>query len=227
MEDGLLRDIMQWDVRSWSPALRYWEQNVDWSGVGKALELGGREGGLSLWLAQKGIHTVCSDYGDVRSTAIPLHSRYPVADFIAYENISALDIPYREHFDLIVFKSIIGGIGRKDNPSIGQKVFDEIKKALKPGGVLLFAENMAASALHKKTRELFTEWKDYWHYVTIDEMKQYLAAYSSHRIEFTGVLGTFGRNERQKDLLAKADHLFLNKVCPDAWKYICYGMAVK
>jgi hypothetical protein len=50
MAKEIIGDIVQWDVKSWSRALDYWESNIDWSKIQNGLELGGREGGLSLWL---------------------------------------------------------------------------------------------------------------------------------------------------------------------------------
>ena len=153
MTDKLTSDIIQWDVRSWSEALKYWEQHVNWSTIHNGLELGGREGGLSLWLALKGIKTVCSDLHGVKEAASPLHQRYDVSSLITYKDIDATNIPYENHFDVIAFKSIIGGIGRNDNIEMQKKTFSEIYKALKPGGKLLFAENLAASPLHQTLRK--------------------------------------------------------------------------
>jgi len=47
----------------------YWESNIVWDKVQNGLELGGRQGGLSLWLALKGKTVVCSDLKDVKETA--------------------------------------------------------------------------------------------------------------------------------------------------------------
>jgi hypothetical protein len=66
MTKELAKDIIQWDIKSWSKALEYWDNNTDWNNVKNGLELGGREGGLSLWLALKGKETVCSDLKDVK-----------------------------------------------------------------------------------------------------------------------------------------------------------------
>lgn len=123
MTKELQNDIIQWDIKSWSKALSYWDSNVEWDKVQNGLELGGREGGLSLWLALKGKTTVCSDLKDVKSTAEKLHLNYDISSLITYQDIDASDIPYENHFDIIVFKSIIGGIGREDNYEIQQKVF--------------------------------------------------------------------------------------------------------
>ena len=223
----IIKDIIQWDVKSWSKILTYWDRNIEWDQVENALELGGREGGLSLWLALKGKTTICSDLKDVKITAEKLHKRHNVSDLIHYQDIDATDIPYENHFDIVVFKSIIGGIGRNDNYEIQQKVFKEIHKALKPGGKLLFAENLIASSFHQRLRKRFISWGNSWRYVSVKEMQEFLGDFSSFEIKTTGILGTFGRNERQRNFLSTIDALMLNKVCPQNWKYIGFGVAVK
>lgn len=227
MTKELIKDIIQWDIKSWSKALFYWEKNIEWTEIQDVLELGGRAGGLSLWLALKGKATICSDLKDVKSTAEPLHLRHNISSFVKYQDIDATDIPYENYFDIIVFKSIIGGIGRNDNYEIQQKVFKEIYKALKPGGKLLFAENLIASPFHQRMRKRFVNWGNSWRYVSIKEMKELLNDFSSFEINATGLLGAFGRNEIQRYLLSTIDELMLNKICPENWKYITYGIAEK
>lgn len=227
MTKDLTNEILQWDVKSWSEALSYWERNVDWSKVQNGLELGGREGGLSLWLGLKGITTICSDLTDVKKTAEPLHLKHKVNAVIKYQDIDATNIPYTNHFDVIVFKSIIGGIGRGNNFEAQKKVFKEIYKALKPGGKLLFAENLQASPFHQWLRKRYVNWGSSWRYLSTAEMNELLMDYSKYNYFSTGVLGTFGRNENQRSLLSYADRLMLNRICPDNWKYICYGIAEK
>jgi SAM-dependent methyltransferase len=227
MTKELIKDIIKWDIKSWSKALDFWENNIDWSKVENGLELGGHEGGLSLWLALKGKSVVCSDLKDVKTTAEKLHLRHHVTSLITYQDIDATNIPYENYFDVIVFKSIIGGIGRNNNHYIQQKVFDEVYKALKPGGKLLFAENLVATAFHQRLRKRYVNWGSSWRYVTVNEMKDFLKNFASLNIKTTGVLGTFGRNEKQRNALSSIDNLVLNKICPDNWKYICYGIAVK
>jgi SAM-dependent methyltransferase len=227
MTKELTKDIIQWDIKSWSKALSYWDNKIDWGKIENGLELGGREGGLSLWLALKGKTIVCSDLNDVQKTAEQLHIRQNVSSLIKYQDIDATNIPYENYFDIIVFKSIIGGIGRNDNYKIQQKVFKEIYKALKPGGKLLFAENLIASPFHQLLRKRFVNWGSSWRYVSIKEMNEFLKDFSCCDIKSTGVLGTFGRNESQRNLLSTIDELILNKICPDNWKYIIYGIAEK
>jgi SAM-dependent methyltransferase len=227
MTRQLQQDIMQWDIRSWSRALKYWEKNVDWSKVDNALELGANLGGLSLWLALKGKHVVCSNLSDTRSKAEPLHKQYNLEGLIHYADIDAAEIPFEDHFDLVVFKSIIGGIGRDSNYAQQQTVFQQIYKSLKPGGQLLFAENLLASPMHQRLRKKFVKWGDSWRYITMEELPQLLKDFKHVDIRTTGITATFGRNEFQRNLLATLDGAILEHISPEKWKYIVYGIARK
>lgn len=226
-KEQILKDIIQWDTKSWSKALDFWGANVDWSKVQTGLELGGREGGPSLWMALKGIRVVCSDLENVEPTARPLHEKYNISNLVRYQDIDATNIPYENHFDIIVFKSIIGGIGRDGHPERQRKAFSEIYKALKPGGKLLFAENLVASPLHQQLRKKFVTWGDSWRYLTISELSTCLENFSDVQIQSTGFLGAFGRSEIQRSFFASIDAVLLNKILPEDWKYIAYGIAEK
>jgi len=219
--------IIQWDVQTWSRALNFWNQNLSLSDSMTALELGGRSGGLSLWLAMNGVHTVCSDLENVEALARPLHEKYGVSDLITYRDIDATDIPYRDQFDLVVFKSIIGGIGRHGNREKAQRVFTEIFQALKPGGVLFFAENLAASPLHSFVRKRFVKWGKAWTYWNKDDLEGFMSEFSSVRLHTTGFSAAFGRNEGQRRFLALLDRMLFNGLVPSSWHYMAYGYAVK
>lgn len=227
MKKKIVTDIIQWDVNTWSKPLQFWQDNINWNTVETCLELGGRQGGLSLWLALKDKSVLCSDLENVQNTADPLHKKYNIGHKIKYENIDATTIPYENYFDVIVFKSIIGGIGRNNDLEIQKKVFDQIYKALKPGGKLLFAENLIASPLHQFFRKKFNKWGSYWRYISLEETEYFLSNFKSFQIHQTGVLGTFGRNEAQRNFLSKLDDVIFNRITPKNWKYIVYGVAEK
>lgn len=222
-----IKDIIQWDLKAWSKPLHYWDERVDWQNVSNCLEIGGREGGLSLWLALKDKKVLCSDLYDVRSLAEKLHIKHNVTSLVSYENMDATNIPYENEFDLIAFKSVLGSVGANNDIEKQKKVFKEIYKALKPGGYLLFAENLIASPFHQFMRNKFTKWGSKWRYVTVKELEEFLANFSEVEIKTTGVLGTFGRNEKQRDLLSTMDNVLLNKISPKNWHYVSYGMARK
>jgi SAM-dependent methyltransferase len=227
MDKQLVTDIIQWDVRNWSAALDYWEHNVDWSRVRNCLELGGRDGGLSLWLALKNLHVICSDVEDNRARAQHYHQKHAFTGSIDYAVVDALDMPYENQFDLIAFKSVLGGVGRDGRKDRQQAAVDQIHKALKPGGQLLFMENLVASPLHSFVRRKFVRWGNSWRYVTLLEMREFLRDFQDVRMGTTGVLGTFGRTERQRDVLARVDQALLNRLTPARWQYLVFGIAEK
>ena len=227
MEKKLIKDILQWDVKSWSKALDYWENNMDWNIIENGLELGAREGGLTLWLALKGKKMVCSDLKDVQKTAEPIHNQYGIKNLIVYEDMDGTHIPYENYFDIIVFKSIVGGIGSNNNLEKQQQLFKEIYKALKPGGKLLLAENLIASPIHQILRKKHIQWGNRWRYVSLKEMESFLREFSSYRLKTTGVIATFGRSEKQRAFLSVFDKILFNLICPQSWNYIVYGIAEK
>jgi SAM-dependent methyltransferase len=195
MKQELIQDIIQWDVRSWSKILPYWEQQVDWKSVHQCLEIGGREGGLSLWLGLKGKQTLCSDLKNTEETAARLNAKYQLGPVVTYEDINATSIPYENHFDLIVFKSILGGIGYGGDKAEQQKVFDQIHKALKPGGKVLFAENLTATLLHCQLRKRFVKWGSGWRYVSVQEMQEFLDKFSSADIRIHRNIRKIGKTK--------------------------------
>lgn len=222
-----INDIIQWDVRSWKKALHFWEKNVLLDPGKKGLELGGREGGLSLFLACQGMQVTCSDLEMVEDKAAPLHRKYGVNGQIQYMDIDATNIPFENHFDVIVFKSIIGGIGRNGNKTIQKKVFEQIFKALKPGGLLLFAENLAGSPAHKFFRKKFVRWGNEWRYLTLDEIQEFLTPFADVKVMANGCLAAFGRSEFQRRTLSYIDDGLVNFIVPGNWKYIAMVSARK
>jgi SAM-dependent methyltransferase len=224
----LIEDIIEWDIVNWSYCLDFWEKNVELTKSKKnCLEIGARAGGLSLWMALKGYDVICSDLYNPQLKARAIHEKYNISKNIKYEIINATNIPYENYFDIIMFKSVLGGIGKNGNKELQSNAMYEIYKALKPSGVLLFAENCAGFFLHQFIRKKFIEWGVLWSYVTLTEMKEFLAPFSSYKYTTIGFLGCFGRNEEQRSLLGKIDQHLLNKIIPEKWKYIIIGVALK
>ncbi len=224
---SLLKDVVEWDVENWSRALEFWKERASLRVPSTCLEIGARRGGLSLWLALQGHNVVCSDLTDNSEIASPLHRRYGVSDRIRYEAIDATAIPYENHFDAIAFKSVLGGVAWDGDASRQVAAVRAMHRALKPGGVLLFAENLKASLLHQAARRRFIRWNSIWRYVSIDEMLAYLEPFSSVEYQTTGVAGLFGRSPVISNFLGKADGLLLDKIVPPDGRYIMYGIATK
>ena len=215
-----LWDICHWDVATWSQAIHFWEEHVNFEDR-YCLELGANQGGLSLWLAQKGCRVLCSDVRDTELRATPLHRSYAVE--VSYRDVSAEAIPYESAFDIVVFKSMLGVLRTKERQ---RKATTEIHKALKPGGVLLFAENLRASPLHRLLRRRYRRDTATWRYVTVSELRDFLRPFTSVQFRTTGAVAALGATESRRTALAALDRVVLPIVPPD-WRYLVFGIARK
>ncbi|MBV8067653.1 MAG: class I SAM-dependent methyltransferase [Candidatus Eremiobacteraeota bacterium] len=129
------QDVLKWDVDNWSVALAYWQRYGKLEGAPlECLEIGANQGGLSVWLASKGHRVVCSDLERTDASARPLVTRYGVLDRVTFEDINATAIPYENHFDVIVFKSVLGGVGHNRAIERQRAAIASMHRALKPGG---------------------------------------------------------------------------------------------
>lgn len=216
-------DICQFDVATWFDAVRFWEERVEPRNR-YCLEVGGGAGGVSLWLALKGGTVVCSDLSGTKQRASALHMKYGVSEYIVYRDIDALAIPFENEFDIVVFKSVLGALRTKDRQAVAVK---GMYKALKPGGSLIFAENLKGTAIHRYLRSKFRRWGSRWRYVSLDEIGEFLGGFTSVELRTTGVLSVFGLNETVRTGLSIVDRIVLNHLCPARWKYLVYGIATK
>ncbi|OCQ54644.1 hypothetical protein Ppb6_00141 [Photorhabdus australis subsp. thailandensis] len=223
-----LNDIIEWDINGWSKCLFFWlsKGKINLENA-RVLEIGSHNGGLSLWAALNGANVICSDLGGPNKKAYQKHKDYNLSDSITYKNINALDIPYENELDIVLSKSVIGGIGRNNNIENQEIAISEIYKSLKKGGEYWFAENLLASPIHKILRSKFIQWGDEWRYVTIDDMNDFLNQFSSVEYITTGFISCFGRTEKQRKILSFFDRFLFSKIVPKKWNYIIIGVAKK
>jgi SAM-dependent methyltransferase len=222
------RKIIEWDIVNWSSALTYWEKTTSHDlSNSMVLEIGAYNGGLSLWFAGKNCKVVCSDLNGPTEKAKQKHLEHGVQNLIEYQSINALHIPYDSLFDIVTFKSVLGGIGRNNKPDLQDSAIEQMYKVLKPGGELFFAENLVASPIHRFFRKRFVKWGSEWRYVTIKEMKELLTGFSSIKYTTVGFLGAFGRREWQRNILGYFDRVLFNHLTPPTWRYIMIGIAKK
>ena len=88
---------------------------------------------------------------------------------VIFEIIDAQDILYENHFDFVIFKSLLGGIGRNYLFEKQIAVMEQIKKSLKKNGECLFIENMRGTILHQIFRNRYGAGKNEWHYPSLKE----------------------------------------------------------
>jgi ubiquinone/menaquinone biosynthesis C-methylase UbiE len=226
--DPLHAEIVEWDVKNWARALKHWERALPEPLTGqRALEIGARNGGLSLYLALRGCEVVCSDRDEPRNEARHKMERHGVGSRVRYEKIDVHAIPYADAtFDIVAFKSVLGHVTlhQKDN---GQKrAMDEMYRVLKPGGLLLFAENLAGSRIHRFLRHHCVGWGSSWRYVPLKAVPELTSAFRDVRYRTYGFVACFGRSERQRRCLALVDVL-LDPLLRAQAKYILFGYARK
>lgn len=229
IDDDLMTDVVGWDVGTWSTAVRFWDRFVEpMSRPLDVLEVGAGPGGPSLWLALQGHRVVCSNLDHTETLARPLHERYGVDDRVEYRDLDVANLPYENHFDLIVFKSVLGGIphgGRE----LQREALQQVRTALKPGGRLIFAENLRGTPLHRLARSVAYRRRGVpkWQYLRLRDFRAFLRDYRDVKLAVTGVLALFGGSEAQRRSLARADVRFWNRAVPASWHYVVYGTAVK
>lgn len=224
------KTALEWDVATWSNALKYWELKIAQHHIAVrfGLEIGARNGGLSWFFAKKyGSHMICSDLEGPTHAAINLHRSAGINQQIDYTSCNATALPFPDfHFDFVVFKSVLGAVGRNNRPDLQQKAMHEMYRVLKPGGVLFFAENLCGTSLHRLARKLFVPWGNRWRYVSLKEMDRYLDCFSRADVYSAGFLAAFVPGPLWlKNLVSNLD--FLRYLVPDTWRYVGYGYAVK
>jgi ubiquinone/menaquinone biosynthesis C-methylase UbiE len=223
-QDQFIKDVIEWDVVNWGKCIPFFVENSDGFSGKKALAIGERHGGLSLWLAKHGATVVSTDLKGVSDEAKTMHHRYNVTSLISYEKADLTALKFLDDtFDIVIFKSVLGALRSKENQ---QKGISEIYRVLKPGGTLFFAENLVASSIHTYLRKRFIKWASYWRNITVDEAQEFSKKFSSFTFKTAGFTGAFGRSEQQRRILGKLDNLLENAV-PQKNRYIIFVVCKK
>ncbi len=233
MQKELLNDIIEWDVYNWSYALKIWQPIIDkLPRDSKVLAIGERNGGLSLWLALQGFQVVCTDRQGITDKAKEIHRQYGVADKIQYASLDIVnDMPVEEQYDVIIMKSVLGGVKetyndahtRTDNTR--QKAVAHIYTMLKPNGFLLTADNLQGSSLMQAARAKAGK-TDNWYYFSINDIKTLLANFSNTDIYSFGIIPT-RFSWPICNTAAYVLNTILKRLLPSSFNYISIAVAHK
>jgi ubiquinone/menaquinone biosynthesis C-methylase UbiE len=224
------KDYLEWDIYTWGNALKEWRKILTEKNLKNctALEIGSKNGGLSLFLAKEfNCNVICSDITVPNEKAKALHKQFAVDDKINYSIQDVLKLEYtNDFFDIVIFKSVLGSVGKNENIEKQFTAIKEMHRVLKPGGILLFAENAKASLVHKMFRKIFRKWSEYWRYISIYEMRNMLLVFNEKKIFASGFLSVFASNDSFKKFLFKTDSI-LEKFISKNSMYVIYGYAIK
>lgn len=155
-----------------------------------------------------------------------LHERYGVGSLVDYAAVDVTQMDYTEQFDIVVFKSVCGGVGSCGNDARQQVMIDNIYRALKPGGKLYFAENLVSTRLHMWARRTFHKWGGRWNYLTVEDVERLTGQFAAVRYRTYGFLGAFGRNRFFSNLLGHIDSALDRFVKPES-RYIVSAVCEK
>ncbi len=216
--------IFSWDVFNWSRSLNIWKKhsNIE-KGNLNCLEIGAGPGGISLWVASYDNNILCTEYDNNMQIARDLHKVFN-AQNIEYSNLDVLNIPFENHFDIIILKSVLGGLGNNNNIDLA---IQQIHKSLKPEGYFLFAENLKGSMLLMWLRRRFSGCGTWWNYMDYKQFKQGISIFNEVNMKRMGVFGVLGRNEFQKAVIGASDMYLLELILPKNTFYIVAGVARK
>lgn len=219
-----LKLYLQWDELAWGKCLGLFKKIVTEKGISSGLEIAANKGGISLFFASElGINMLCTDLDNPEERFNTVYKNLSTSN-IKFAAINGLDMKLADNsIEMLVFKSFLGGMRTFENQ---QKAMNEIYRVLKPGGVLLFAENLGGSKLHRFFRRMLVPWGTSWRYITIGELEELIAPFGEKQIETFGFFSAFGKINFLKKLFYMFDQS-TNSVLPNSMKYICYGYAIK
>jgi len=227
---GIISDAFVWDARNWSKATEFWDRQIDGLRGKKGLEIGAYKGGITLLFALNGADMTCSDTIASQDKARQFHSLYNLKRSPKYIKKDVLELDEIDQYDFVVFKSVMGEVGKNGCSENIEKAFSNIHKALKPGGKLFFCENLRASPLHMLYRKLHvskeTPWRSYWNYETPAFYKNALSPFSVVAQKSYGLFGEMGKTPIVVSMLGAIGRIIAPIVPPSA-RYILFCVATK
>jgi len=222
---SVLKIYLQWDEMAWSECLSLFGDIVKKQGITNGLEIAANKGGMSLFFANEfGISMRCTDLNNPEPQCQTIIALLQDPNMIVFDGLDALQMKLSDNsVDMLIFKSFLGGMRTYENQ---QKAAHEIYRVLKHGGVLLFAENLRGSCLHRFLRKTFIKWGLNWRYMQLDELHILFGNYKIKKIKSFGYFSAFSKMEFLRPAFYYLDKV-LDFLIPASSKYIGYGFAIK
>lgn len=207
------KDYFEWDKDNWSNSIKYFEKNSSKKLTHcKVLEIGSRSGLLGAAFLLCGSDVIISDI--IRSLDNDIEYKINNNSKLNFEIIDATNIRYTNEFDIIILKSVLGGLSTKQNQL---KCIQQVHKALKNNGEFWVMENLKSSLIHKILRYFFVPWSNTWRYICPNEIEEMFSIFETTNYSSNGFLSVFGRNEKQRNFLSKLDNKIIKIFRSNKW----------
>jgi hypothetical protein len=182
----LIEDCCGWNRKTWADAVESAVSQLPSDLGGRTvLEVGASEhSSLAPIFAAKGAKTFCSYYGHQRECIANGRLRYVVEKY-RMPKIPTLEIDingFDGTYDVIVLKSVIGGICRNDDYSVIRRVVENLAKNLTESGCILTFDNGYIRAF-QRARTSRGAGRNKWTYIKPREL---IAALSDYDIRIDG-----------------------------------------
>ena len=176
----LIEDCCGWNRRTWGDAIAFALAALPKDLRGKTvLEIGaGRYSSLSPIFAALGADTYCSYYGQARESIENGALRH-VSEKHKINGIGLLELDIHRPtgtYDVIVLKSVLGGICRGNDYAKVGGVIRGLMDHLSEDGVIVTLDNGHLGPLARMS-ELFGAGKNRWTYFKQDQLQECLAGY--------------------------------------------------
>jgi hypothetical protein len=184
---NLIEDCCGWNRKTWADAVEFAVSQLPARLDGKkVIEIGaGKNSSISPIFASKGADVLCSYYGqhqqDVENGQLRVVITKYGLDKILVEARDIYNLP--ETYDIIVLKSVLGGICRNGNYAKLRTVVNKLlKENVERGGYILSLDN-GHVGLFTRFRNLWGAGKNRWTYFSRDKL---LDSFSDHDIQVKG-----------------------------------------
>jgi SAM-dependent methyltransferase len=225
-----LAPYVQWDIPTWTRAVEYWTIKLASRRNCSALEIGSRDAQLATLLTRRfNLDVVCTELYWPHATAAGLSNDAGADSRVGFCINDARQLPFRDQsFDVVLAKSVLGGIAGVADAAIGPQaglrgVLAECARVIRPGGLLLVAEGVEASPVHRRLRAS-REWNQWWHYPSLTEFRASLAELGQVDLRTTGLVSAIvpDRLGPLKKLISAADEI-VSRAAPERLRYLAYG----
>lgn len=205
-------NYFEWDKYNWSKSASFFEKYSKKKLMNSViLELGSRTGMLGYSASLCGAKVTLSD---LKEKLDPVVKKKIDKREIKFKYLNAIDFKENIKYDIIIAKSLLGGLKTKENQL---KCINCVYKNLKVDGEFWLMENLNSTIVHRLLRYLFVPWSKNWRYLKPRELEYFFREFKTVKIESRGILSLFGRNEKQRNFLANVDDKLIKILSKINW----------